>query len=39
MSKVAKKRSLAAQITTVLSYVYKIAKLGFDFYTLVHFGH
>jgi hypothetical protein len=35
----AKERSTAAQITTALSYVYKIAKLGYAFYTLVHFGH
>jgi len=35
----ANKRPLVAHITTMLSYVYKIAKLGFDFYTLVHFGH
>jgi hypothetical protein len=39
MSEDATKRSLVAQITTMLSYVYKIAKLGFDIYTLVHFGH
>jgi hypothetical protein len=34
-----KKRSTAAQITTALSYVYRLAKLGYAFYTLVHFGH
>jgi hypothetical protein len=39
MSEATKKRPLVAQLTTVLSYVYKIAKLGFDLYTLVHFGH
>lgn len=27
------------RFTTMLSYVYKFAKLGFDFYKLVHLGH
>jgi hypothetical protein len=27
------------RLTTTLSYVYKFAKLGFDFYKLVHLGH
>jgi hypothetical protein len=39
MSEATNKRPLVAQITTVLSYVCKIAKLSFDIYTLVHFGH
>jgi hypothetical protein len=27
------------QLATTLSYVYKIVRIGFDFYRLIHFGH
>jgi hypothetical protein len=32
-------KSLGDSITTTLSYVLKIGKLCFNFYTLVHLGH
>lgn len=34
-----KRKPLLGSIATTLSYLYKIAKVGVDLYTLVHFGH
>ena len=32
-------KPLLGRIATTLSNIYKIVKIGFDLYTLVHFGH
>jgi hypothetical protein len=34
-----KEATVLSRIATALSYIYKIAKTGFDLYTLVHFGY
>jgi hypothetical protein len=34
-----KEASLLRRIATAFSYIYKIAKIGIDLYSLVHFGH
>jgi len=34
-----KEATFLSRIATALSYIYKIVKIGFDLYTLVHFGH
>lgn len=34
-----KEATILSRIATALSYIYKIAKIGIDLYTLAHFGH
>jgi hypothetical protein len=34
-----KEVTVLSRVATALSYIYKIAKIGVDLYSLVHFGH